>query len=658
MAPQERIWKTFQILSMVAVFTLIIVLFIRQQEEIDEGHPSSDVPTLQQQQQQQQQTVSWNTILGRQAWGGVDESIALQTPITDIAIGTLDTPTRLFPAGFFHGTLYVEEGNLVIKSGDVYVGDYGSLKLAIETAQASECARCFPGSSYPCCNPQEYINATTCECTCKPGYTGIGCNQRICYNNGTWSEWTQTCTCVYPFTGSLCADIDCGPRGMMMENGTCACIMPHYGASCNLTTSSPAYVSLASTEILRSCWDPASYGVGDCGKRSNWGVSMCVNDTLCVCAPVYRLESNTVVARYLSGPGSRSWFELKNETCCQGPGTCEDYQRQIFSCTTEWCCNGFLTQHACLATSNCAWTGSGGCVYDVNTLSLPAGSVWHRLVIDCTAENHRLCNRTTALAHRFVSLRPGGYQQIQTMAWPLISQYDLWQDGLPHSIVYSEEQNTWRLTLLLDNTFISSVQWQRGVAGPVQRAFWLQLVQNDSRVPPAAVGSVYTVWTEGLNWCLLDRVLQDDEKIMYGVQPVSPVVAMNVAAGARNYQSSGASCGLFVIQDNSFVSLLHQQALGPKELGSATPYAALLNVSGLVFSDSLPVVTTPPSYLDTNPFEPTSLVLEGCRFLECRLADVRGACASVSCASSFFDQPATFSACLPCLKAHVHLSEP
>jgi Tfp pilus assembly protein PilE len=93
----------------------------------------------------------------------------------------------------------------------------------------------------PCANVNcgEHGTCVDGACDCEDGYGGDECKTPLsgCQNEGIWNQETQTCTCIYGFSGNNCEicalnpETDC-PSGALFD-GTCMCAPVPEGTECS-----------------------------------------------------------------------------------------------------------------------------------------------------------------------------------------------------------------------------------------------------------------------------------------------------------------------------------------------------------------------------------------------------------------------------------------
>lgn len=488
-----------------------------------------------------------------------------------------------------------------------------------------QCQYCnFP--TYPCGAPHAILNISTCTFSCQPGWEeSTNCTSHQCYNEGTWNGTAGACECIPPYTKeSYCEVADCGDNGYFIDD-ECQCLLPYTGQSCNITEP----LITASMD----CWHPEK-----CPERSNWGVSACINDTLCTCAPL--IKGGYFEARQLVCPegGCITRFANTAQECCSGIQQCEQYQNQYGKCFEEHCCNAFSSKSGCQSVSNCEWQG-GGCVLNLNY----APYKWYRWLIPCTDSS--LCQGQ--LNYYEIMSLADAWALTQTMAWREISHYDIWDDGLYHSIVlYTPDElslgchTSWRLSAALETPFVSSLNWICSQSGST--TFRFELIE-DSTVPAGLIGGVYRIWVGTSDWCIMDRIMGDDERYIYNAQLVSsPLVAIDTDLHMQPIDQ----CGLYYVQDGAMYSIRNKNM------------SIVRNGDGDVdLGYTSQLIYTPPAYMDTLPTIPAIPMVyqDNCRHLNCRIPQVQGQCSSFACAQAVLESSSLFSECLPCLMAHVNL---
>ena len=582
-------------------------------------------------------------------WAGIDHSVSNPVPITYMSpLPALDSSATIYPAAELHGSVYLPEGNVVISDGgDVFLGAHTSMTGMASAILALQCTACkLP---VPCCPQNAELSVIFCNCSCMTGYSGVDCDQRICYNNGTWNSATQTCSCPFPYTpDSMCARIDCGLHGVVIGD-VCVCIAPYSGIGCTILDTTPV------VEITPPCWNISA----NCTSRSNWGIGQCVSATTCVCPPLYYTPTDAILRQLDCQTNCSDYFALIAPLCCTGTVNCEQLQRTTNACSTQMCCNSRATADQCLSVQGCYWGFKRGCTY--NTVAAAAGAVvWTKEVIDCDLSDNGLCNTDVAMEQMAIYHAAPTFAQaytntIQTMAWIQISQYDIWQDDLSHSIVLFIPEitppvsnievctTTFRLTLAYDSHGISNTFWSCGGTNAAQTSFTFELVEDMPEVAPSLLGAVYRVWVAGTMWCLMDRSLYQDELVMYSFTPYTnnSVVAIDVAT--PGLYTSKTICGLFFIQDRALIAIRSSLSLNNN------------GARAVVWTQAAPLISTPPLYIDSNPYMPVFLPSTiTCRYLPCRVDFLRGVCQSPSCLAQWLP-PALVQACLPCLEAHVFL---
>ena len=571
-------------------------------------------------------------------WAGIDHSVQLINPVEDISLLSFDSRSRLFPAAELHGSLYMPEGNIIMgASGDIYLGADLSFLGAVAQIRLLQCKICNVDA--PCCSANAEMNITSCNCNCVFGYTGNGCTERVCYNGGNWSLETTTCTCSYPYTAdSFCSVVDCGPNALLIAGAQCMCLHPFTGPTCSDQVNSTVD-GLESGTV----WDTAA------DVRSNWGVAACYG-SICACSPLYVLATNTIVERQLvcNTTGTcNAYFEMVAPYCCSGAVACEVLQAGG-TCVSQQCCNYQVGIVSCLSMTGCVWN-NGGCMQ----MPVPAYQ-WSKFVADCSVPGASpLCIQDVGILQAFYYQtaidRPTAFSTIiQQLAWPQISQYDIWQDDLPHSIVlttdlysYAPCLTAWRLAIMYSTSqTIASTQWTCGGTNAMQTEFTFELVEGDATVAPALVGSVYRVWVANTLWCLLDRPLYPDEQYIYNLTLATPSALVILNLGATGLYAGEAACGKFIVQDGQFTALASGMAL--TLAAPSTPVLA---------STPSGQITLPPSYIDNLRYSPQPLAVTQCRFLPCQISLLRGSCQSAECMVNLIGN-ALFSECLPCIEAH------
>lgn len=588
-------------------------------------------------------------ISGFVQWAGIDHSVQLKNPVTDISSITLDSSTTIYPAAELHGSIYLPEGNVVIgDSGDVYIGTDISLMGVIFQVRDLQCRVCSmePG----CCSQNAALNVTTCECVCTTGFTGQGCTTRTCYNNGVWDGNLGVCQCPQPYTPeSYCLDFRCGHNSILIE-GQCTCIAPFSGPNCS------AVITTEDSQDTRALWN---YSIP--GPRSNWGVAACYGQT-CVCPPYYSVQANSIIERQVGCNQSdieacHAYFHLMAPLCCTNAIPCEEAQLSRLACSTQPCCNKYDDAVSCFSAQGCYW--DQGCTL-VEAMSYDA--VWKRFVVDCSTVTDPLCNPTVAANQAYYYQAEATKQiafsnYIQQLAWREISQYDIWEDDLSHTIVFLTENGnypapcvyTWRLALAYDAPFLSTATWTCGNTNSLQTSFQFELIQNTSytSIPPETLGSVYRVWVAGTTWCLMDRALQPDEMYLYNFNPAVPASLIAIDVGEHSLYATPDSCGIFRVQDQQFQTVGTMQYLA---VDTATTTVILADTQG-------GIITTPPVYFDNVVIDPRPLPSTSvCRYLPCQVDLLRGYCRSLACARALLG-PELFAECRPCLMAHVLLDE-
>lgn len=576
-------------------------------------------------------------------WAGIDHSVGLSSPVNDVMALSLDSQSRVFPAAELHGSLYMPEGNIILGSdSNIYLGADISLLGLLSIVAKLQCAVCT--KEYPCCPTTATMNLSSCTCVCNDGFSGPACTTDVCANGGNWSDYTQQCVCPYPYTvETRCSQIKCVENSILNSVGVCVCMSPFTGPRCNITTAIPQSVNL-------SYWNQSA-GT----PRSNWGVAQCFG-SLCVCPPLYQPKSNSVVARQMACLGNAAacslYFARAAPYCCTGTVRCEETLGSV-TCTTQPCCNYKQTPGMCMATLGCMWNQTSGC-----TLTAIYPHLWSSSLLSCT--DNPLCQGTVSQDQAFYYYnspnRPDVFSTvIQRLAWTQISQYDLWDDGLSHSIVTTTQrqaimpcETAWRLALVYNNPSVSSTLWTCGYTNNIQTEFILELVDNSSIVPSYLLGAVYRVWAANSLWCLLDRPLYPDEYFLYSFSPITNLSLVAIDLASPLIDAGKDACGLFIIQDGVF-DTLHTTSVSIDST-SGTP----------VLSNTLPPnqitiqTTTPPVNMDWQKLNPTPLPITKCRFLQCQIPMVRGVCSSYSCAEQLLGQH-LFAQCLPCLQAHIIL---
>jgi len=603
------------------------------------------------QQQQQQQTVE-------RLYGGIDYTIVQAS-----------TGIVLYPALVLGGDLYQANGNIVLgTSSDVTIGNTISLNEMYQTNNLRDCIGCYGrATDFPCCPPHATLDIRHCVCVCDEGFdNNTGCATSICYNGGTWSTTSSVCMCLYPYTASsYCAEIDCGANAVLdtTTHATCVCLEPFVGATCNETNTAgiQEYDNVA-------CWNISSDG-SQCVQRRNMGVSSCLNDSVCVCAPLY-VDEDAMIARELVCPGGGcvELFAAMNASCCTGIVSCENYQEQAVSCDTQYCCSQQTGVHECLSVGGCTWGANGQlCLYSTLAANaLQSGSVWKKFVFSCAAtrtDGATICDETVQALQlsMYSQYEPLiAYSTIQERAWQEISRYNIVSDGndprVQKKIVLAAPGanavgcfTRWRLALLLDSSFVSSTVWvcdENAVS-----TFTFNLVEKaiPTTPPPASdLGTVYTIFLSGTSWCLLDRALQPDQIYLWGA---TGIASTNVVAIDLNNRASFAPpslCGQFIVANNMIKAL----STGMFLLRGTDGYPIFEGSNIATYT-----VTTPPVYLDTNPSLPlANLGWATCQNVMCMIGTVRGTCATVACAEQLFSGAShRFAQCLPCLMAHVFL---
>lgn len=588
-------------------------------------------------------TVPNKYIGGFVQWAGIDHSVTLKNPVNDISSVTLDSSTTIYPAAELHGSIYLPEGNVIIgDSGDVYIGSNISLLGVIAQLKDLQCRVCNlqPG----CCGQNAALDVNICECVCNIGYSGQGCTNRACYNNGTWEGDTGTCSCPYPYTAAtMCMDFDCGPNAVVVD-GVCTCILPFSGPQCS------TIVQTEDSADTRYLWNQSVVS-----RRSNWGVAACYNTT-CVCPPYYSTSTNTIIERQLEcEEPCETYFGIMAPLCCTDTVACEQTQLSRIECSTQVCCNKYTGVMDCFSANGCAW--DSGCVYNA---SFEYTGLWKRFVVDCGAVNDTLCNHGIAAAQSFFYHSYPTKQQafsdiIQKLAWREISQFDIWEDDMSHSIVYDTGDmpapcySAWRLAVIFHHPFLASTEWTCGGTTYPQTSFQLELVQNSSTraLDPSQLGSLYRVWVAGTMWCLMDRPLQQDEMYMYKFYPPTGSALIAIDIAEYSLFATQEACGVFEIVDGKFASTTTGLHLSINLTSSAA----------IMQQQQSGILSLPPIYYDNELTNPRPLPsTTSCRYLPCQVDLLRGYCRSLECARSLLGLD-LFGQCLPCLAAHVLLDE-
>lgn len=502
-------------------------------------------------------------------WASTDNPVQLTSPLPASLPDSMDTASTIYPSLQARGTLYMPYGNIILSDGDVVVGTDGSLHAHIQYVNTLVAYMCHIASP---CGTNMFINISACACQCTPGFTGITCTARTCANNGVWTF--DHCTCPPPFTSaSMCAEPVCPPNAIFnATSASCTCLAPWSGSQCSVIVPSISPPAI-------DCFNPYA---GQCRSKQNWGVSSCTPTGICTCAPLYDTTTNSFIARQITCGTSAlcvQWFQRLTAYCCTGAVDCERFQQATLLCATEPCCNALYAE-ACIARG-CS-ISAGACVLQLPQWQRIPAIKWHRTVVDCNVPlPHPLCRPDIAREQSalYRSTDPlTAYTQIQGRAWPDISQFDIWDDGIDHSIVLSTPSSTnnngrvvacqtvWRLAINYDAPAWSSLTWACDAMHTLaQTSFRFALVENSSSTTdprtqaflvPEIIGSVYTIWIANTDWCLLDRNLQQDEIAIYGITwPYqNDLVAINT--GNPTTLVSQADCGLFIVQDNAIYTLL------------------------------------------------------------------------------------------------------
>jgi len=579
-------------------------------------------------------------------WAGIDNKVTISPPLAQPLPNSIDTQTTIYPAINSFGSIYVPYGSIVLDYGDIVLNNKLSILQQINYINTIAARLC--GISM--CSSNMYINVSSCLCQCLPGFTGVLCNRRICANGGVWAG--SACSCIGPYTpASMCTEYDCPQNALFNPStSTCDCVPGYTGLDCETLILQP--------QSQVACIDPYAT---QCRQKKNWGVAQCTNG-LCTCFPLYDMTSNTFVQRWAICGASTTcvqWFHTLAPYCCLGIVACERIQHSLQYCTTEACCDS-LRGEECIARG-CSFS-TNACILQLPQWQIDPSIVFFRRATSClSSPNHPLCNN--AVASLQVSIRRSSqtpYTDIQSLAYTQISQYDIWDDNIPHSIIlYTPTYNnpdiiacetTWRLSINVDSPAWSMFTWACGHTLASQTSFSFSIVERSGPysqyIEPAMIGSIYRIWVYNTQWCLIDRTLQPDEITYFGITTPyqNDLIAINIAD--QSITASIDDCGVFIVQDNTIYTLLNAQMLSQNPNDPSKPTLAPL-------SATLQTVTTPSSSRDSDQIpQPIIDDLALCRHLPCLIPTVRATCSSITCATTTLN---ISTACVPCIYAHVVL---
>ena len=580
-------------------------------------------------------------------WAGIDNPVTISPPLAQPLPDSIDTQSTLYPSVIAFGSVYVPYGSIVLAYGDIVINNQLSILQHIAYTNAIAARLC----SIPPCSTNMYINISSCSCICMPGFTGILCDKRICANNGSWVG--SACVCPQPYTpASLCTEYAC-PTNALFDPATrtCECVAGYSGSSCTTALQLPQ-------QQPPRCIDPYA---GTCRQKKNWGVAQCTLG-ICSCFPLYDIVSNSFVQRWVPCGASlqcQQWFHTIAPYCCMGTVACERLQHSITYCATEACCDG-LRGEQCIARG-CSITAANACILSLPQWQVDPSVTFYKKSISCWASPvHPLCNSAAATSQTIIRRTPDAYTQIQLLAHVDISQFDIWDDSIPHSIVlYAPTsdnpgiiacETSWRLSFNSDAAAWSMFTWSCGNTIAAQTSYTFKLVQGSlQNIDPAIIGSVYTIWLYNSQTCLLDRTLQTDELVYFGITTPyqNDLVAINIADQSNT--ASESDCGIFIVQDNSIYTLYTALSIAQNPDDASRPTLSPLPQSQLQYT-----ITTPPTYRDSDSIpQPITDDLSACRHLPCRIPTVRASCASTACAINTLN---ISSACVPCIRAHIILT--
>ena len=571
-------------------------------------------------------------------WAGVDTFTDISPPVNILNTDGLDSPTQIYPAIESHGSIHLPAGNIIMSNGDIYVAgtSVSAMSAYIATIATKLCSRT--------CGTTMMLDVASCDCVCNPGFANPPlCLDMHCYNNGTWSSVNNACMCIPPYTSaSFCRDIYCGQNAVIDTlTATCKCIIPYTGPNCSVVDPA-TFVQYASD----ACFDRSSTA---CGPKNNYGVAMCNDATgVCTCPPLYPSGVSAVYLRAMTCPAYdtvciASFAVLAPICCTVATSVCEQPPSASW-CFDELCCQAITSPAVCIV-SNCQWA-SPVCT----TVGQTTAPVWSLRAVVCnaTSSSHSLCSADVAIQQQTLfQQQPNPFQSIQTRAWRYISTFAIWDDGITHSIVMSSPQQTGRLAAIFNGPYWSSFVWSTSYTTNFKHTtqFAFELVEDTLVVSAADIGSVYRIWMS--SFCLIDRPLQQDERVQLGIPPTISPNALFMWDTATPYADiSIADCGLFTVGDATIAPYNAMWAIS-----DTTPTYTTQPSTALA-------ITTPSAVQDTLDF-PTPLVvadMTACQRATCLLDYIVGQCNTASCARAMFTDPLQWSLCKPCVAAHVSFS--
>ena len=537
-------------------------------------------------------------------WAGIDNAIPNSLHIPAAPNSGLDSSAEIYYAVQAIGSIYTSGNIILADGGDLFFGDNAnSLQQYINTIDIMVARECNHTAA---CGPNSIRNISTCVCACLPGFAGITCTTRICYNGGAWNG--TACICPYPFTStSACINILCGPNSIP-DQQTCVCTPPFTGfPAC--TTLPGSYPSAP------DFFNPFSFPP-PIATKNNWGVSACYAaanaTTICTCAPY--IQTTHVAGRQLNcmTPQCIAYFRAAAPVCCAYDVLCE----QFTQCTTFACCSQYIDQLTCSTAINCQWSSSSGCL--LSQFPVIEHVQWQLHILPCP--QHALCGAVV--------------NGTQASAYQDISTYDIWDDGIDHTIVNSDglalAASYTAPTVYANLEWVDTLELQ-----PTPFRFTLVETPN---IPGTLLGALYHIWISGSPWCLMARPLQPDE-IAYFNPSTGLTTNASIAINTQTTPFAVADCGIFYVQPPAVY------AWGPVFIYTlSSPSSPVSLIPAFSFAAS-------PIQLDTN----TSVDRIQCRHTKCLLSQVRAACSTAACAEQLLGSP-LFQICRPCLVAHIVLA--
>ncbi len=411
-------------------------------------------------------------------------------------------------------------------------GGYGQVALSgadvtdlLTALAATLCPGVLP------CGANSQILFATCSCVCVAGFEtasggGIPCMQRVCANQGSWSNTLGSCECQEPFTSaSGCTVATCAWT---------ATFDPTEGVCVSDIRPTPAI-------DVNSVW-----AFGEVPWRRNWGVAQCADDgsNICVCPPLY-FASGYARRTFLVPTGVtwgqfyevQNWFLRVAPLCCTGVIACETQVAAEYQCMTQACCNQ-------LSGSQCFQMGcsfeNGICILNSSSL-LPVGTFdWVLDFVNCSLSDDPLCDPLTSAeqTHLLSTVDPSSaFAELQGRPWPGISAYPNWDDLSAHTLVmWSASQACSALVGIDTRSGAQAVPLVWACGAHTSESFVWYLEQLDAaRVRPEIVvpagqwGSVYRLWDATRQYCVVGRPLYADETLLLGYTGGSSAVAISIA---------------------------------------------------------------------------------------------------------------------------------